>query len=470
MKRQGVLILISFIFLNVSYGQKTIITGNIKNLAAKSIKCNFIPNSVLEKPTAITIQVTEGKFMQELSITRTTFLSLEEGGNYYGGFIQPGDSITISYDAASFKSTLSFFGKGREKFILTDSIMQLRTAFTDESVKAKNQPFPIDYLFNKIDSLQNKLTRLLISYKSLMNTESFNSFNSLIKANVLKAKYNGALSVFGDAYDEILKKQQSRLTPASKKAIQNLLEFDDNFSNSYFYTTTVASIYSVYFDDNVKPKIGDNVQAKYDYLNKQLPSKLKSSVLLLFLEREIRQNKSAPIESIIEQSFTLSKDSTYKVFLTQKLSDARALKNNMPAPDFSMENRNGEKIHLSNFKGKVIYLDFWFAACTPCHKLFKDINPVKEQFKSDSSVVFLTVSIDNRDVWEKALAKFNLLGYHAFTENKFRDHAIIRSYNVNEYPTTYLIDKEGKIFSITPSHKPDELRKEIEAALMIESK
>lgn len=301
-----------------------------------------------------------------------------------------------------------------------------------------------------------------------MSTESFNLLNSLIKAYALRTKYNGAIGIFGDAYDSILKKQQSRLTTSSERAIQNLLKFDGSLSYSYFYTSNVASIFSAYYDENIKPKIGDNLQSKYNYLSKQLPLKLKSPVLFLFIEREIRQNKDAAIESIIEQSFPFSKDSTYKKFIAQKLTDARALKNGMPAPDFSLENTNGEIVYLSSFKGKVIYMDFWFAACEPCHKLFNDIKSIKEYFKTDSNIVFLTISVDNIEVWKKALLKFNIPGYHAFTENKFRDHPVIKAYNVTGYPTTYLIDKKGKIFNINPSHNPDELKKEIEAALMTE--
>lgn len=469
MTKQAVSFFIFFVFLNAVHGQKTTISGNIKNLATNGIKCSFIPNTVLEKPVAITIPVIEGKFVQTLTITTTTFLSFEEEKNYYGGFIQPGDSIVITYDAANLKNTISFSGKGKEKFILTDSILQLRSVFNDESEKLKNHAFPIDYLFNKIDSLQNKLVQRLLSYKSVMSIESFNLLNSFVEANVLRAKYNGALSVFGDAYDNILRKHQSRLTATSKKAIQNLLKFDGNLSYSYFYISNVSSILSAYYDENIKPNIGDDLQVKYNYLNNRLPLKLKSPVLLLFIEREIRQNKDAAIGSIIEQSFPLSGDSTYKKFITQKLIDARALKNGLPAPDFSLENTNGEKVNLSTFKDKVIYIDFWFAACVPCHKLFEDIKPVKEYFKSDSNVVFLTVSVDNNEVWKNSLKKFNIAGYHVFTENEFRDHPIIRAYNVDEYPTTYLIDKKGKIFNVNPPHHPDELRKEIETALRMES-
>lgn len=171
------------------------------------------------------------------------------------------------------------------------------------------------------------------------------------------------------------------------------------------------------------------------------------------MDREIRNNKDSAIESVIEQLFPLAGDSAYKIALNQKLIAARALKNGMVAPDFSLENASGEKIHLSSLKGKVIYMDFWFASCVPCHELFKKIKPVKEYFKSSNDVIFLSISVDDSEVWKKSLARFNIDGSHAFTENRFKDHSVIKAYNVNSYPTTMLIDKKGNIFSIAPVGK-----------------
>lgn len=239
MKKLTTLLIFSLFLYDASYAQKAIIGGNIKNLPASSIKCSFIPNTVLEKLKSLSIPVTNGIFTQTLEITKPTFLSFAEGKNYYGGFIEPGDSILITYDAANMKATLLFSGKGKEKFILSDSIFQLRSAFNDSKEDIKNQPFPVDYLFARIDSMQNKLAHGLSSYKSLMNDESFNLLNASIKSEVLRAKYRWAIDAFGGAYplNDIVIKQQNRLTSDSKKAIQGLLKFDNSLAYSYFYTT-----------------------------------------------------------------------------------------------------------------------------------------------------------------------------------------------------------------------------------------
>jgi peroxiredoxin len=470
MTKQIFLFFIFHLSLSVSYGQKTIISGNIKNLPDKhSIKCSFISSSILDGISAITIPVKEGKFSYPLHIRKTTFLSFAEDKNYYAGFIQPGDSIVISYDAANFKNTLSFTGKGNDKFNLVTAINKIRSDLSSITTVAKNQPYPVDYLFSKIDNTQKNLSVQLLSAKSFMNEDAFKQINAYLASTVLAAKYFGIQDIFGDSYNNILLKQQSKLSAASKLNLHNLLKFNDSYSNSFFYIKAVYNVLSIHYDNNILPTSPNtNLDQKYSYLKKMLSPHLKSPIIFLFLKNEIKNNNSAAIEPIIKQSFPLLKDSSYKKSILEALSASRKLKNGSQAPDFSLEDIAGNKVSLASFKGKVIYMDFWFSACVPCHKLFEETKAVKEYFKLDSNVVFLTVSIDSRDVWEKALKKFNIQGYHVFTENKFRDHPIIKSYNVTEYPTTYLIGRGGTILNINPPNNPGELKKEIEKALQTE--
>ena len=469
MTRQAILFFAIIAFTSACYAQKTTISGTIENLPDKhGIKCSLIPGNVLEDISAIIIPVVEGKFSHQLDIKKTTFLSFADETNYYAGFIQPQDSTVISYDAADFKNTLSFSGKGKEKFILLEPISKISSDLSAQRTGAKNKPFPVDYLFSKIDSAEENLHEQLASAKSFMNSESFNQMNSFIASTILTTKYFGLQNIFGDSYNNILLKHQSKLSAASKQSIENLLKFNNSYANSFFYIKAVYNVLSTHYESNIFPVNANNtLTEKYSYLQKMLPENLKSPVVFLFLKAEIKNTNTAMIEPVINQSFPQLKDSGYKKNILTALAVSRKLKNGSQAPDFSLEDKDGNKVSLASFKGKVIYLDFWFATCTPCHQLFAETKTAKEYFKRDSNVIFLTVSIDSRDIWEKALKKFTIQGYHVFTENKFREHPIIESYNVTEYPTTYLIDKNGVIVNINPPHNSDELKREIEQSLFL---
>lgn len=471
MTKQAFLFVGFFCFFKASCAQKTIISGNIKNLPGRhSIKCSFIQKNVLQDISSIVITTTEGKFKHQLDIKQTVFLSFAEGQNFYAGFIQPGDSIVISYDTIDFKSSLSIKGRGNEKFNIVTAINKIRSGLADEIAIARNESYPVDYLFSKIDSIQTKISKQISAVKFLMNDESNAQLNAYLASAVLLSKYAALQNIFGDSYNNILLNQQAKLSATSKTNLRNLLNFFDHYSNSFFYVKAVYNLLSMHYDNNIFPaSTNSNLANKYGYVGKTLTKNLKAPVLFLFLKNEIRNINDATIEPIIQQCFPLSKDSGYKASIIRILEASRKLKTGSQAPDFSVEDLAGNKVNLTSFKGKVIYLDFWFAACTPCHKLFEETKIAREYFKLDSNIVFLTVSIDNRDVWEKAQKKFNIQGYHVYTENKFREHPIIKSYDVAEYPTTYLIGKDGTIISINPPHTSHELKIEIERALRTES-
>jgi peroxiredoxin len=213
-------------------------------------------------------------------------------------------------------------------------------------------------------------------------------------------------------------------------------------------------------------KATKNLLDKYAYLRKRLPGRLTIPVLTLFLESDIRKlNQAEDLETLIREIYQSPADSTYRNYIGQYYSEVTSFKTGMSAPEFTLENEAGEKRKLADFRGKVVFLDFWYGACIPCHALFEALAPVKHHFAGDPNVVFLNISIDPRPVWLAALKKFQVPGYHVFTEGKGADHPVIQSYKVMGYPTTCLIDRQGNIFLATPSSDPAELIAQIEKAL-----
>jgi peroxiredoxin len=450
--------------------RKAIVSGDIRHVADSiTIRCSFIQQDITEPVSAVTIPVINGKFSYTFDIKGLVFIGFEESGNFYGGFLEPGDSIFLTYDSKDLKNSIRYSGKGKEKFSLCNNINNLKGAFRQEGLLARDKKFPVDYFFSKTDSAGRVLTKQAEAVRPYISPAAFTQLRAYLSATLLRANYNeGILAITGNyTYDEYLIKEKARLSPESRLMLTGLFTFNPDYSNSYFYLKAVYNLLSGHFDNNYQSdSTGNYLLPKYEYITKFLKGKLKSPVLFQFMKAEPTDYKPDEMEQLIERSFVKKDDIKYKVILLEKLAFSKTLKQGAAAPDFSLENLSGEKISLQTFNGKVVYIDFWFANCVPCLSLFKEINPVKDYFKPDSNVVFLSVSIDTREDWKKAVARLKIPGVHAYTENKLRDHPVIKSYNVIEYPTTLLIGRNGELFSTKPAEKAGELQKEIEQALL----
>lgn len=116
-----------------------------------------------------------------------------------------------------------------------------------------------------------------------------------------------------------------------------------------------------------------------------------------------------------------------------------------PAPEFTLMNTNGEKISLSSFKGKTIYLDFWATWCKPCLEEIPGAIKLNKALSDNASIVFITISLDGDTAkWKKMVEKKKMPGIQ-LNSMQGKDSNIIKNYNVATIPRFIIINKEGMI-------------------------
>ncbi|GGH03479.1 hypothetical protein GCM10007352_06170 [Mucilaginibacter phyllosphaerae] len=109
-----------------------------------------------------------------------------------------------------------------------------------------------------------------------------------------------------------------------------------------------------------------------------------------------------------------------------------------------------KSIISKNFKGKVVYVDFWGTTCGPCLMEFDDFtHPVKEHYKNRSDLAYLYISGGNRYIWKKQIAKFRVTGFHLFLEekeyNNLYRNAIGNDTAMVLMPHYLIINKQGEV-------------------------
>ena len=131
----------------------------------------------------------------------------------------------------------------------------------------------------------------------------------------------------------------------------------------------------------------------------------------------------------------------YVVIHQTRQGDGGVIRIGQMAPDFSSKDAQGKDVSLSDYRGKLVFLNFWASWCEPCEKEMPDLEKLHNQFK-DRKFQMLTVSVDAD---ADAAAKF--YKQHNLTMPWFSDpgRTIADKYKVNVYPETFLIDRNGHI-------------------------
>jgi peroxiredoxin len=132
------------------------------------------------------------------------------------------------------------------------------------------------------------------------------------------------------------------------------------------------------------------------------------------------------------------------------------------APEISLPDAKGNTVSLSSFKGKVVLIDFWASWCGPCRKSNPQVVKLYNKYKQQGFEVFGVSLDENKAAWKRAI-KTDKINYTQVIDTKIWEGEVAYKYGIEAIPTTFLLDKEGKIVAIDLEGK--ELEDAIKALL-----
>ena len=114
------------------------------------------------------------------------------------------------------------------------------------------------------------------------------------------------------------------------------------------------------------------------------------------------------------------------------------------APDFKFLNMDGEEVHLSDYFGKPVVLNFWATWCGPCQMEMPYFDTAYKKYSEDINFLFIDLTDGSRDTVESAKAFIDEKGF-SFPIGFDTEYDGTYTYGVSSIPMTLFIDKDGVI-------------------------
>jgi peroxiredoxin len=109
------------------------------------------------------------------------------------------------------------------------------------------------------------------------------------------------------------------------------------------------------------------------------------------------------------------------------------------APNFTLKDINGEEVKLEDYRGKIVFLNFWATWCPPCREEMPSMERLYTEFKNKDFTI-LAVDLREKPNSVKAFGKKLGLSYPLLLDS---DGTVHLDYGIRSIPTTYLVDRQG---------------------------
>jgi thiol-disulfide isomerase/thioredoxin len=385
---------------------------------------------VLSDPQHFFVPDAEGHFKIRFRLASPNYFRL--GRNIL--YLTPGDTLNIFADQKDGRLA-SFNGShSHENEYLRETPYPKAGSFLEAG---RNIRSTIDSTVRIVLSEAAKRTASLQSYKGLEKT-----FVQLETGRIRADLLNSFSAI--NSYYPYVRKLSKEATVAFHAGFEEAIkpywdQYSENFIDPGFLKLVV---YRDIAEELVKRATSNTagVQQIKDWMAAdELAAGLKNAS-----EREAKLGFTAKIAAV--------KNNRYRTALEQTLKGVLQLSNGDLAVDFTAFDETNASKKLSSLKGNLIYVDLWATWCGPCMEEMPAYEKLKESYKDNKNIRFISLSIDDdQQAWKQSLQKRNASG-NQWIINRTK----LEAYNIIGVPRSILVDQDFHIVEMNaalPSSK-----------------
>lgn len=358
----------------------------------------------------------EGNFSLEVPVKEATPARFGHGDEVTALYLQPGKDFTLSLDTREFDESLKYSGDGADLnnylaayYLYDEELTKEMNAKIKELDPGAFTAYSTDLRDKRLAFLKEKGQSLPQAYaEELRENIRYGWGFNLMQYPFLKAYFNekqGREPVEESYYDF-----------RKELPLNNAAALGSPLYRMYLYQTLMND-----YAETAKKEDGgmdpDYLLGAYQYAGEKLEGEPRAYLQAQILQDAMDHVGFKQTEPLVQEYKSRPDTRAYHTGIDKLLESARKLAAGEPAPDFKVINLEGKEVSLSDFKGKVVYMDFWASWCGPCVAEVPASKVLKEHFKNREDVIFLYVSIDdNPEAWKKMIEKKDIQGVHLLSQ------------------------------------------------------
>ena len=433
----------------------TRVTATLANASEhRSIFGQYAQTPIYHNPVTVEASLDEkGCLAVELPLTEAKVVSVGPQREVKL-FLEPGDQLHIDADLLDLPQSLRFSGQGAAN---NQFLAALRARFSDY-LRIDYKDLAVDAHRKIIDQRRLEMTRFLdegyaqggltpafVDYYRAEITYEWANLVVSYPTNYMFANGKrdaGLPAVPADYYDVL---DQVELVDEAAIGTTHYRRFlERNFQRHFFRLWEER-----WNQSNIEQMPAEEPKAfaeTYSNYN-QAKQTLHGKVLYFFLAGEIsddfQQGRFDQGEQRLAEFLQDNPYPEYTEVVEEVMRETAQLKPGQPAPDFTLDDLQGQSVSLSDFKGQAVFLDFWASWCSPCIEAVPHLEEIKQRAQ-DQKVVFLNISLDSADEWHQAVEEHGLTGVHVHAPGGWQA-AVAQLYQVSGIPSYFLVGPDGRI-------------------------
>lgn len=423
------------------------IGGKVNNPSRYKMDLVLYTDPILYKENKQTVNLNaDGSFDTEFKVTHGVFGELRYGNKSAEIWIEPGDNLQIVFDAANIDNSISFGGVGKENNkYLKD--LNVHFAAQQQEVRTKMKYATPNAFQEYVKAEEQKRRKYFDNYVKQNNLSP--SFYEVAQAEIDYWKENNLLSY---PFEHPL--YHNKLAPM--KVADNYYDFIDklNFEKQKGLPAKNYVYFLQQYVDYLTRKPENKGKPQIQVIKENLEGEAYYYSMTRLLTSECRRGRLATAGVEIKKFIEESPYQNYNNILRFAYNEAVGLNIGTKAPDFEFTDIDGNVVHLSDYKGKVVYIDFWATWCAPCRRYISYSQVLSKEMEG-KDVVFLYISLDdNNTEWEGYVKTKSLDGVHIRAKGGYGYHSkIAELYKVKALPSYFLVGKDGRI-AYNPAANP----------------